>query len=162
MGSPRGGKDSNRLDNRVTLADGAQHLDAVKALIIEYTDFLCRELTFQRLGRELDGLAARYIPPHGRILCAQAADGTIIGCAAYRRHSRDPCEMKRPYVKPEYRELHAGRRLMEELLRLAKGDGYRDMVLDTIRPLESAIHLYKKYGFTEITPYYDNPIDDVI
>jgi ribosomal protein S18 acetylase RimI-like enzyme len=36
------------------------------------------------------------------------------------------------------------------------------MVLDTLKPLKSAIHLYKKFGFEEIQAYYDNPMDDVI
>jgi len=36
------------------------------------------------------------------------------------------------------------------------------MVLDTIEPLQAAIHLYKKYGFTECEPYYYNSMDDVI
>ncbi len=36
------------------------------------------------------------------------------------------------------------------------------MVLDTIEPLQAAIYLYKKHGFTECDPYYHNPMDDVI
>ena len=36
------------------------------------------------------------------------------------------------------------------------------MVLDTIKPLKNAIYLYKKYGFTETEPYYNNPMEDVI
>lgn len=36
------------------------------------------------------------------------------------------------------------------------------MVLDTIVPLKAAIHLYKKHGFKECAPYYNNPMDDVI
>ena len=35
-------------------------------------------------------------------------------------------------------------------------------VLDTITPLQSAIHLYKKFGFEGCEPYYDNPMNDVI
>ena len=36
------------------------------------------------------------------------------------------------------------------------------MVLDTITPLQAAVHLYKKMGFEECEAYYDNPMDDVI
>ncbi len=36
------------------------------------------------------------------------------------------------------------------------------MVLDTIEPLKAAIHLYKKFGFKECEPYYNNPMNDVI
>lgn len=44
----------------------------------------------------------------------------------------------------------------------AQTSGYIEMVLDTIEPLQAAIHLYKKHGFTECEPYYHNPMDDVI
>ena len=40
--------------------------------------------------------------------------------------------------------------------------GYKEMVLDTIEPLQAAILLYKKHGFVECEPYYHNPMDDVI
>jgi ribosomal protein S18 acetylase RimI-like enzyme len=32
------------------------------------------------------------------------------------------------------------------------------MHLDTIRSMQTAIDLYRKLGFREIAPYYDNPI----
>ena len=51
---------------------------------------------------------------------------------------------------------------METILLLAKDDGYSCMVLDTIEPLQSAIRLYKRLGFQETEPYYDNPMEDVI
>ena len=55
-----------------------------------------------------------------------------------------------------------GQKLVETLLLLAKDDGYSCMVLDTIEPLQSAIRLYKRLGFQETKPYYDNPMEDVI
>lgn len=70
--------------------------------------------------------------------------------------------MKRLYVKPEYRRCHAGGRLIEEIIKSARADGFSEMVLDTITPLENAARLYKKYGFKETEPYYDNPMEDVI
>ena len=51
--------------------------------------------------------------------------------------------------------------MVRELLKLAKNDGYKEMVLDTIKPLQEAIHLYKKRGFQECDSYY-NPMEDVI
>lgn len=52
--------------------------------------------------------------------------------------------------------------MIKELLKLAKNDGYKEMVLDTIKPLQEAIHLYKKLGFQECDAYYYNPMEDVI
>ena len=48
------------------------------------------------------------------------------------------------------------------LLERAGNAGYAEMVLDTLEPFQAAIHLYKKFGFSECEPYYDNPMDDVI
>ena len=36
------------------------------------------------------------------------------------------------------------------------------MVLDTLLPMESAIRLYRRNGFEEISAYYENPMDDVL
>ncbi|MBR5914370.1 MAG: GNAT family N-acetyltransferase [Selenomonadaceae bacterium] len=143
------------------IIDGTNHVDEVKNLIIEYAKFLGRDLTFQHLDEELADVAKKYCPPNGRLLCAQV-DGKIIGCVAYNKLDEDRCEMKRLFVLEGYRKFHAGSRLIEELLISAKSDGYKEMLLDTITPLKSAIHLYKKFGFVETAPYYENPMSDVI
>lgn len=136
----------------VTVMDGEPYLDQIKTLISEYAKSLDRDLSFQGLSGELADLSAKYLPPNG----------SVIGCAAYRRHNSERCEMKRLYVKPEYRCRHTGGKLVEEIVRLARSDGFSEMVLDTIKPLETAVRLYKKYGFKETEPYYDNPMEDVI
>ena len=70
--------------------------------------------------------------------------------------------MKRLYVKPDFRGAKLGGQLIKNILQQAKQAGYKEMVLDTIVPLKSAIHLYRKFGFTECEPYYNNPMNDVI
>ena len=77
---------------------------------------------------------------------------------AYAKHDDSTCEMKRLYVKPEARGLHLGDLLVEHILRHAKEEGFAIMLLDTIKPLESAINLYKKHGFNECEAYYNNPM----
>lgn len=143
------------------IIDGTNYLDEVKRLVIEYTKFLGRDLSFQKLDDELKDLSAKYTPPEGRILCA-AVDDEIIGCVAYHKHTAERCEMKRLFVRDGYREHHAGSRLIEAIINFARADGFTEMVLDTITPLESAIRLYKKFGFVETSPYYENPMSDVI
>lgn len=128
---------------------------------MEYAESLGRDLSFQNLEEELKNPAQKYLAPEGELLTA-VEQGTVIGMAAYHRHTNRRCEMKRLYVKPEYRGRKLGERLIEELLDHAKRAGYREMVLDTILPLQAAIHLYQKAGFWECEPYYENPMDDVI
>jgi len=143
------------------IVDGTKHLAEVKKLILEYTKFLNRDLSFQNLDAELKDLSEKYLPPEGRLLCAEI-DGEIIGCVAYHRHNVERCEMKRLFVREGYRNFHAGKKLVEEILKFAKADGYKEIVLDTIKPLTSAINLYKKFGFVETESYYNNPMNDVI
>ncbi len=149
-------------NTEITITDGAHCLEQIKTLITEYARNLDRDLSFQDFDEELADLSAKYLPPNGRILAAVTEDGNVIGCVAYHKHNPERCEMKRLYVRPEYRRCHAGGKLIEEIIRLARADGFSEMVLDTIKPLENAVRLYKKYGFEETEPYYDNPMEDVI
>ena len=132
----------------------------VKELIIEYTEWLGRDLSFQNIEMELEDPTHKYTAPEGEILVA-VKNEQLIGLVAYHRHTDERCEMKRLYVKPEARGMHLGDTLVKEILAHAKSAGYKEMVLDTIIPLKSAIGLYKKYGFEECDPYYNNPMDDV-
>ena len=47
----------------IKIVDGVNHLDAVKNLIIEYTKFLGRDLSFQSIDAELADLTEKYAPP---------------------------------------------------------------------------------------------------
>lgn len=144
------------------IVSGEGYTKEITELIGEYNKSLGRDLSFQGFDEEIKDPAVKYSYPEGRLLCAVNDDGTVIGCVAYHRHDDRRCEMKRLFVKPRYRELHAGRQLIEAIIELAKSDGFEEMVLDTITPLQSAIHLYKKFGFEGCEPYYDNPMSDVV
>ena len=109
----------------------------------------------------LRDLSAKYMPPEGKLLCARLG-GKIIGCVAYHRHTRARCEMKRLFVREGFRNFHAGRKLVAAIIKSARADGFKEIVLDTITPLQSAINLYKNFGFVETEPYYENPMSDVI
>lgn len=144
------------------IQDGFIYLAEVKGLIQAYTDSLGRDLSFQNLNAELADLRKKYGFPAGRLLTAVADNGNVVGCVAYCRHSSSRCEMKRLYVLPAYRKDGVGQALLTEILNLAAADGYEEMVLDTLLPMESAIRLYRRNGFEEIPAYYENPMDDVL
>lgn len=144
------------------IQDGSARLDEARELIAEYAARLNRDLSFQNLEAELSDLAGKYTPPAGELLVAVDETNAVVGMVAYHRHSAERCEMKRLYVKPEARGSRLGDRLVGEILRHARKAGYREMVLDTIAPLRAAVALYRKWGFSECAPYYDNPMDDVI
>lgn len=146
----------------INIVDGKPYLDQVKALIQEYTQWLGRDLSFQNLDEELADIAEKYTAPNGELLVAIDDNDVVLGMVAYYQHSETRCEMKRLYVHPEGRGHALGDHLIESIVDYAKESGYKEMVLDTIEPLQAAIHLYKKHGFTECEPYYQNPMGDVI
>lgn len=143
------------------IVDGKPYIQQIKELIIEYTKRLGRNLSFQNLDDELKDPARKYTSPEGELLVAVEGED-VLGMIAYHKHSDTRCEMKRLYVKPSCRGMKLGEKLIEELIAHARQAGYKEMVLDTIVPLQSAIHLYKKLGFTECEPYYHNPMPDVL
>ena len=143
------------------IVDGKPYIGQVKDLIIEYTKRLGRDLTFQNLEEELKDPAKKYTAPEGELLVAVEGK-EVWGMIAYHKHSEERCEMKRLYVRPSARGMKLGEKLIMEILKHAKQAGYKEMVLDTIEPLQSAIYLYEKQGFVRCEAYYDNPMPDVL
>lgn len=145
----------------MTIADGKNYLPEVRELIKEYSNRLGRDLSFQNIDDELKDPAHKYTAPEGELLVALDGD-EVLGMVAYHRHSNVRCEMKRLYVRPKARGMHLGSILVKEIIEHAKNSGYKEMVLDTIEPLKTAVSLYKKNGFEECEAYYNNPMKDVI
>lgn len=144
------------------IVNGIDYIEEVKFLIREYTKRLNRDLTFQNLDEELKDPKKKYTAPEGELLVALNEEQQVIGMVAYHKHSSTRCEMKRLYITPLGRGQKIGEKLIAAIIEKARLAGYEEMVLDTIKPLETAIHLYHKCGFTECDPYYNNPMSDVI
>lgn len=135
-----------------------QEIDEVRALFEEYACSLDFDLDFQGFQKELDTLPGLYAPPHGRLILARV-HGRPAGCVALRPLQGKYCEMKRLYVRPEFRGSGLGRVLAQRIITEAKEIGYTAMRLDTVAAMQAARALYARLGFREVPPYCFNPIE---
>lgn len=142
--------------------------EEVQNLFSEYTQMLVESdevlgdyLKLQGYDAELQHLTEKYGLPHGRLYLAYV-DGKAAGCIGLRRMDEETCEMKRLYVRPQYRGQKIAQKLVEKLLEEAKKIGYRTMLLDTMPFLQGAVRLYRNFGFYEVDRYNDSPVEDGI
>lgn len=129
---------------------------ATAVLFREYAAWLNIDLCFQGFEDELDHLNEMYSAPSGVIFLSKEKD-IFTGCVAVRKKNDDVAELKRMYIKREYRKAGLGSELLQKALEAAKNMGYKIIRLDTLSHMTDAITLYSKAGFYAIEPYYFNP-----
>lgn len=133
-----------------------------RELFLEYAESLGFSLCFQNFDKELADLPGDYAPPEGRLILAQS-NGSLAGCGALHRLDPTSGELKRLYIRPQFRGLGLGRALAQHLLREAASIGFQRVLLDTVAgKMDEAIALYRRLGFREIEPYRKNPIAGAI
>jgi ribosomal protein S18 acetylase RimI-like enzyme len=127
----------------------AAEIEAVRTLFQAYRKTLWAEC--QMSDEEWKSLPGVYVPPAGALLLGKV-DGEPAGCVGLRAFAqRDTAEMKRLYVRPEFRGHSLGRKLVEAVLQQARQRGYKRIRLDTHPPtMGAAIALYRRLGFREI------------
>ncbi|HOS68835.1 MAG TPA: GNAT family N-acetyltransferase [Bacillota bacterium] len=132
-------------------------IEEIRKLFLEYARSLEIDLDFQDFETELKTLPGKYQPPDGALILA-LVEGKEAGCIALRKISKDICEMKRLYVRDEYRGLGLGKKLVGMIIDEAVNKHYQYMRLDTLPTMKSAQSLYSSFGFYDIEPYVYNPI----
>ena len=135
-------------------ADSPGLVATARLLFREYADVIATDLEYQGFAAELAGLPAPYVPPRGALLLAHAG-GEVAGCVALRPLDGRTGEMKRLYVRPDYRSWGLGKRLVEAVIHSARQAGYSELRLDTLPAMAAAQALYERLGFAEIPAYND-------
>lgn len=125
----------------------------VRQLILEYAAATGVDLSFQGFQEEIEAL-----PTHYQAMFLARWDEKPAGCVALRRIDDETCEMKRLYVRPEFRGKNIGRALAERVITEGRERSYNRMRLDTLPTMHEASALYEVLGFVEIAPYRYNPI----
>ena len=116
------------------------------------------------LNGEMDAFYApnNVIDYLGTVVVAYGDDGPI-GIGAYRAVDSSTVEVKRMFVEPDVRGRGTGAAILTELERWAIESGYQRAILETSRRLDSALSLYRRFGYLPIPNYepYEDAEDSV-
>ena len=161
-------QDRWNLLRRIQLLPAYDHGETVCGLIREYLDALVEEqpnfreyLMQQNYEQELLHPEEKYGMPEGRLYLL-LADDQPAGCIGLRKLDRESCEIKRLYVRPQYRNHGLAELLVQQILDDARQIGYRRILLDTFPFLQTAIRLYRRHGFYEIPSYNGTPMKELV
>jgi GNAT superfamily N-acetyltransferase len=149
----------------ITQAETKEQIAAVQNLWRDYTKWAATLMdyamvgtppTFEGLEEELAGLPGVYVPPSGRLLLA-THEGKPAGTVALKPHTAVEGELKRLYVRPDFRGHGIGQALVAALLDEARAVGYQRLVLDSHILMKSAHALYEAAGFRFVPTPDDFP-----
>ena len=137
------------------------HLEGIRSILTEYMTFIANELMKPPwefnvdVEHEVDftmNNLDKFEEPDGSLLLVEV-DGQIAGTISLRKIRDDSGEIKRMFVRPNFRGKKIGNLMIEEVIKVAKENGYSKLYLDTAQYMSSAVTLYKKFGFEETEPY---------
>lgn len=75
------------------------------------------------------------------------SDGSAVGCGAFKKFDSNTVELKRIFVRKEYRKQGISKLILKNLEQLAAAQGYKSCVLETGMRQMEAINLYKSNGY---------------
>jgi len=76
-----------------------------------------------------------------------------VGCGCFKKYDASSVEIKRMYVDPEIRGKGIASKVLNELEKWAKEQGFTQTVLETGVKLDDANALYRKQGYRVIPNY---------
>ncbi|MDD2839712.1 MAG: GNAT family N-acetyltransferase [Rickettsiales bacterium] len=98
-----------------------------------------RNITENMLQNRLDDISNKNI-------FVAEVDKKIIGYTSIKRHTKMEVEIGSFYILPEYQRLGIGGILLKEVLINLKNNGYKKVIVWTMKNFEKSNNFYKKYG----------------
>lgn len=114
-------------------------------------------LHYEKTGylRDLDEYKTEYSRENG-VFLVLIEDGEVQGCGGLRRLDRENGELVRLWLKKEKRRKGLGRKVFENLLRVAEEKGYSKVFLDTSNRCVDAVNLFRRNGFVDCEKYKES------
>lgn len=143
--------------------------ELIAEVVIEFygdLDFLPKSkpqllLHYEKIGylRDIDEYKDEYSEENGIFLVLMEA-GKVVGCGGLRRLDQENGELVRLWLEKEKRKTGLGRKVFENLLRVAEEKGYSKVFLDTSNRCVDAVNLFRRNGFVYCEKYKES-IGDV-
>jgi putative acetyltransferase len=149
------------LEMDIRKAESQADVAAVRQLWREYWESFGLPMDFQGFGPELEGLPGAYGAQGGTLLLATYKDDPA-GTIALRRLNRTSGEVKRLYLRPQFRGRGLGRRLLESVIERARALRYESLYADTLPVMTEALSFYERAGFERVAAYSDAPTPGAI
>lgn len=143
------------------IAGSNQEFADAEQLFREYAASIEIDLAFQDFANELTLINVQYNKPKGALILAYS-DNQAAGCAGIRQFDDDTAELKRMYVRPQFRGQKIAQKMLQLAIDIARDLNYQTIRLDTIPSMVQAQNLYLSNGFYEIAPYRFNPVENAI
>ena len=99
------------------------------------------------------GYSAEKLIEQGVIFFVSRHDGILAGCGGIELFGTEYGEIKRMYVRPQFRRLGLARQMLDHLATYAQGQGVHLLRLETGIHQKEAIGLYERMGFRQIPPF---------
>jgi len=156
-------------------ADISIHRSILVEFNVEYLDWVLSEVQ-KRYDIDLTSVAeqtvqeyvennieslATYRPREGSFYLLQEGE-EFVGMGAIRKLNKDVCEIKRMYIRPEFRGKGFGKALLQQLLAKGKEFGFSAVYLDTGLFMKAAQHIYRSAGFIEREQYPESEVPQPI
>ena len=120
------------------------------ALCGELDDYLNEIVGGKKQREKYDQFNTR-IDIHDVVLIIE--NGEAVGCGAFKRYDGYTAEIKRVFIKNEYRGKGYAKLLMQALEEKALAEGYLKAILETGNLLKPAMALYRDIGYEVIDNY---------
>ena len=144
-------------NSHVGIAKSAADIAAVKAIFLEYLEFVAaflgETLDFQDTAKEF----ATFPDTYDHVFIGRL-DGAPVAACGLKPFAGQDCELKRLYCRVSGRGHGLGARLTKLCIDEARALGYKRMLLDTNPGLHNANKIYEDLGFLDIEKYYENPL----
>jgi ribosomal protein S18 acetylase RimI-like enzyme len=99
-------------------------------------------------GLDIDDIEAVYMRTSGNhFWVAQSRAGEIVGMIGVQHHEEGVAQIRRLRVAADYRRRGIGTALLETAVKFCRENQYLKVALDTFAQRESAVEMFRKFGF---------------